>query len=59
MNTQAVRHEFQQFLSDSFNNEDMNIMTELSEIFIQSHHGPLVAGDERTIDGLNLAVDLS
>ena len=51
MNTQAIRDELSQFIYGNFDAQDMDILNELSEVFIQSHSCQLPTGGEQTMDG--------
>ena len=52
MNTQSIRDELSEFVYSNFDAEDMEILNELSEIFIQSHSCLLLNDEEQTMDGV-------
>ena len=54
MNTQAIRDELSQFIYSNFDAQDMDILNELSEVFVQSHSCQLATGGEQTMPRLNL-----
>ena len=54
MNTQTIRDELSQFIYSNFNVQDMDILNELSEIFVQAHSCQLATGGEQTTHALNL-----
>jgi len=51
MNTQAIRDELSEFIYSNFDADDMEILNELSEIFVQSYSCQLPLGGEQTMDG--------
>jgi hypothetical protein len=60
MNTQSIRDELSEFVYSNFDPQDMEILNELSEIFIKSHSCLFVPTDEQTMDGLiNTSVNLN
>jgi hypothetical protein len=60
MNTQSIRDELSEFVYSNFDPQDMEILNELSEIFIKSHSCLSVPTDEQTMDGLiNTSVNLN
>ena len=52
MNTQAIRDELSEFIYSNFDASDMEILKELSEVFIQSHSCLFPTNGEQTMDGL-------
>jgi len=51
MNTQAIRDELSEFVYSNFDADDMEILNELSEVFVQSHSCLLASAGEQTMDG--------
>ena len=51
MNTQAIRDELSEFVYGNFDDQDMEILNELSEVFIQSHSCLLLNSEEQPMDG--------
>ena len=51
MNTQAIRDELSEFVYSNFDADDMEILKELSEVFIQSHSCLILNSEEQTMDG--------
>ena len=58
MNTQAVKDELLEFVYANFNNEESDILEELTDIFIQSHVSARHSSVSRTTHGLILDMDL-
>ena len=58
MNTQAIKDELLQFVYANFDSADVEILQELSEIFIQSHLSAIRRGANRTMAGLIMNLDL-
>ena len=58
MNTQAVKDELLEFVYANFNNEESDILEELTDIFIQSHVSAIHNSVIRTTHGLILNLDL-
>jgi len=52
MNTQAIRDELSEFVYSNFDAQDMEILNELSEVFIQSHSCLLATDGDQPMDGL-------
>ena len=51
MNTQAIRDELSEFVYSNFDADDMEILNELSEVFIKSHSCLLASAGEQPMDG--------
>ena len=52
MNTQAIRDELSQFIYSNFDADDMDILNELSEIFVKSYSCLLLNSEEQPMDGV-------
>ena len=52
MNTQTIRDELSQFIYSNFDAQDMDILNELSEIFVQSHSCQFPIDGEQPMDGV-------
>ncbi|HIB94504.1 MAG TPA: hypothetical protein EYO60_09500 [Candidatus Lambdaproteobacteria bacterium] len=51
MNTQAIRDELSEFIYSNFDAQDMEILNELSEIFVKSYSCLLLNSEEQPMDG--------